>query len=80
MGWGFQRSPAFTAPNNAAGEDDRREGLKDITLRNEAVSALVNLGVAQPEALRAVSAAYRDFAEDPSVSVLVKAALKEMGR
>lgn len=77
---GFQRSPAFTAPSNAAGEDDRREGLKDITLRNEAVSALVNLGVAQPEALRAVSAAYRGFADDPSVSVLVKAALKEMGR
>mgnify|MGYP001810462856 CR=1 FL=1 len=79
---GFGSVAAFTAPTSAgaAPEADRREGLKDMSLRNEAISALVNLGVAQPEALRAVAAAYRSFSDDPAVGVLVKAALKELGR
>lgn len=79
---GFGAAAAFTAPTSAAGapEDARREGLKDMSLRNEAISALVNLGVAQPEALRAVAAAYKGFADDPPVGALVKAALKELGR
>lgn len=79
---GFGAVPAFTPPTSAAGaaEDTRREGLKDMSLRNEAISALVNLGIAQPDALRAVAAAYRAFADDPPVGALVKAALKELGR
>jgi holliday junction DNA helicase RuvA len=72
----------FTSPAtaSASGEEGRREGLSDLALRNQAVSALVNLGYGQPEALRAVSTAYRGFAEDPEVSALVRAALKELGR
>lgn len=79
---GFGAVAAFTPPTSAAGaaEDTRREGLKDMSLRNEAISALVNLGIAQPDALRAVAAAYRGFADDPPVGALVKAALKELGR
>jgi holliday junction DNA helicase RuvA len=72
---------AFTPPSAGAISDEaRREGLEDMALRNQAVSALVNLGIAQPEALRAVAGAYRDFADDPPVGVLVKAALKALGR
>lgn len=72
---------AFTGPGEAeASEEARREGLKDMALRNQAVSALVNLGIAQPEAMRAVAGAYRGFDTDPTVGVLVKAALKELNR
>jgi Holliday junction DNA helicase RuvA len=79
---GMALAGAFTGPSSAGNTTDeqRREGLKDMTLRNEAVSALVNLGYGQPDALRAVVAAYRGFDEDPPVGVLVKAALKELGR
>ena len=74
-------SGAFTPPSNTAGtEEARREGLGDMALRNQAISALVNLGFAQPDAMRAVAQAYRTFADDPPVSVLVKAALKELNR
>lgn len=79
---GFTANSAFTGPSSSAAttDDQRREGLKDMTLRNEAVSALVNLGYPQPDALRAVIAAYRTFVDDPAVGVLVKAALKELGK
>jgi len=79
---GFASTGAFTGPSSSAAttDDQRREGLKDMTLRNEAVSALVNLGYPQPDALRAVIAAYRTFTDDPAVGVLVKAALKELGK
>jgi holliday junction DNA helicase RuvA len=72
---------AFTPPSQEAGtEEARREGLGDMALRNQAISALVNLGISQPEAMRSVALAYRSFADDPPVSALVKAALKEVGR
>jgi Holliday junction DNA helicase RuvA len=73
---------AFTPPDSAADTPDevRREALGDIALRNQAISALVNLGIAQVEAMRAVAAAYAGFVEDPPVNVLVKAALKETAR
>ena len=70
---------AFTPPTSAAvGEDARREGLADMRLRNDAVSALVNLGIGQPDALRAVSAAYGGFDSDPSLDTLIKASLQEL--
>lgn len=77
-GRGFQ--PAFTKP--AGGTPDaaaRNEGLSDMALRNDAVSALVNLGIGQSEALRAVAKAYQGFADDPDVDVLIRTALKELG-
>lgn len=77
-GRGFQ--PAFTAPNSGTPSDAaRNEGLKDMSLRNDAISALQNLGVGQSDALRAVAGAYNTFAEDPPLDNLVKAALKELG-
>ncbi|WP_085340584.1 Holliday junction branch migration protein RuvA [Aquidulcibacter paucihalophilus] len=48
--------------------------------RSQAISALLNLGIAQPEALRAVAQASRSLGEEASVGALVKAALKEIGR
>jgi holliday junction DNA helicase RuvA len=75
------RPGAFTAPSAAAGGDaTRREALSDMGRRNEAISALVNLGYGQSDALRAVSAAYRTFSDDPPVSDLVRVALKEISK
>ncbi|WP_017931699.1 Holliday junction branch migration protein RuvA [Robiginitomaculum antarcticum] len=73
---------AFTAPSASAsqGEAARTEGLSDMGLRNDAVSALVNLGIDQSSALRAVAQAYAGFADDPALDDLIKAALKEMSR
>lgn len=48
--------------------------------RNQAISALMNLGIGQPEALRAVAVAGRALGEEASVGTLVKAALKELSR
>jgi holliday junction DNA helicase RuvA len=48
--------------------------------RNHALSALMNLGIGQPEALRAVAVAGRALGDDATVGALVKAALKELSR
>jgi len=73
---------AFMKPSASAdtSEADRNEGLSDMALRNDGVSALVNLGIAQSDALRAVAAAYAEFSEDPKLDDLIKAALKELSR
>jgi holliday junction DNA helicase RuvA len=79
---GSSQGGAFTQPESLADSppESRREGLSDMTLRNQAISALANLGVGQPDALRAVASAYRGFDDDPGLAELVKAALKELGR
>lgn len=77
-GRGFQA--AFTPPVTAsAGESTRNEGLSDMQLRNDAVSALENLGIGQSDALRAVAKAYGTFADDPNLDDLIKTSLKELG-
>ena len=48
--------------------------------RNQAISALMNLGIGQPEALRAVAVAGRALGDEATVGTLVKAALKELSR
>jgi holliday junction DNA helicase RuvA len=48
--------------------------------RTQAISALMNLGIGQPEALRAVAVAGRALGDNAGVGDLVKAALKEMSR
>jgi len=49
--------------------------------RNEAISALVNLGIDQATAARAVASAARAMgAEDPAAPELIRAALKEVNR
>jgi len=55
------------------------DGLSDTRLRNDAVSALVNLGIGQSDALRAVAGAYKTFAEDPDLDDLIRVSLKELG-
>jgi len=76
-GRGFQA--AFTPPSSGgAGEAERKEGLSDMRLRNDAISALQNLGIGQTEALRAVAKAYGTFADDPSLDDLIKVSLKEL--
>ena len=78
LGRGF--TSAFTAPSHKPGTAaSRSEGLSDMQLRNDAVSALVNLGIGQSDALRAVSAAYKTFPDDPPMDDLIRVALKEMG-
>lgn len=78
-GRGFQ--PVFKQPaSGVSTEAARNEGLSDMQLRNDAVSALVNLGIGQSEALRAVAGAYQTFADDPPVDDLIKVALKELSR
>ena len=77
-GRGFQA--AFTPPvSGDASEAQRNEGLSDMRLRNDAVSALENLGIGQSDALRAVAKAYGTFADDPSLDDLIKVSLKELG-
>jgi holliday junction DNA helicase RuvA len=46
--------------------------------RNQALSALMNLGISQADAFRAVAIAGRALGDDTTVSALVKAALKEL--
>jgi len=48
--------------------------------RAEAVSALVNLGIDQSSAARAVASASRQFAADAPAPELIRAALKEVSR
>jgi holliday junction DNA helicase RuvA len=64
-------------PGSTAVADAPDEG---VALRGEAVSALVNLGIGQPDAVRAVAAAARGLDRDAPLGALVKAALKEASR
>lgn len=48
--------------------------------RSEAVSALVNLGIDQSSAARAVAAAAKSLGADPPAPELIRAALKEVNR
>jgi len=78
-GRGF--APVFTAPSAKAGsETTRNEGLSDMRLRNDAVSALQNLGIGQSDALRAVASAYQTFPDDPSLDELIRVSLKELSQ
>ena len=78
-GRGFQ--PSFAAPSGGTpSEAQRNEGLSDMRLRNDAVSALENLGIGQSDALRAVASAYNTFPDDPPIDDLIKVALKELSK
>ena len=48
--------------------------------RGDAVSALINLGIEQSAALRAVAAAMKSFSAEPPAPELIRAALKEVNR
>ena len=78
IGRGFRA--AFKPPVTVSdGESARQEGLSDMGLRNDAVSALENLGIGQSEALRAVAKAFNTFQDNPSLDDLIKVSLKELG-
>ena len=64
----------------AAIAEARPAGDDDYSLRGDAVSALVNLGLQEADARAAVTAARSGFDGAPPLDALVKAALKEMGR
>ncbi len=51
-----------------------------LSINAEAVSALVNLGLAQPDAQRAIASAQRELGEDTGLDSLIRTALKDMGR
>jgi len=70
---------AFTPPTSETVPGAvRTEGLNDILLRNDAISALVNLGYNEVRAGQAVMAAYARHDEDPPLNALIKEALKEI--
>ena len=48
--------------------------------RGDAVSALINLGIEQSAALRAVASAMKGFSGEPPAPELIRAALKEVNR
>ncbi len=51
----------------------------DSALRNDAISALSNLGIGRSDALRAVASAYNTFSDAPALDDLIRVALKELG-
>lgn len=72
---------SYTPPmDNMASEELRRDSLTDMSLRNNAISALQNLGINNAEAMNAVAEAFQTFDKDPELGELVKAALKELKR
>lgn len=70
---------AFTPPSsdNVPGMV-RNEGLSDMLLRNDAISALVNLGYNEVRAGQAVMTVYTRYDEDPPLDVLIKQSLQEI--
>ena len=72
-------SGAFTPPTSGdVPGEERREGLSDIVLRNDAISALVNLGYNEVRAGQCVMAVYARHDQDPALDVLIKQALQEI--
>jgi len=63
---------------NRSSVNMKGEGASDMSLRNDAVSALSNLGIGQSEALRAVVGAYTSFETPPSLDELIRVSLKEL--
>jgi Holliday junction DNA helicase RuvA len=51
-----------------------------VRVSGEAVAALLGLGIAESAARRAVETAEARLGPDPALSVLIKAALQEVGR
>jgi holliday junction DNA helicase RuvA len=69
-----------TAAEYAPSPDIAPLPAEDMGLRNEAVSALQNLGFIGTDAMSAVAIAIANFDGTPSLGELVKAALKELKR
>lgn len=71
------KAAAGAAVSSGPGDSSTEAGL---AVRADAVSALMNLGLQEPDARAAVTNAYAGFDAAPALDALVKAALKDMGR
>jgi Holliday junction DNA helicase RuvA len=75
------KAPAFADLDPAAvhlsGAVDERRAPKPVL---DAVSALVNLGYAQPQAAAAIAAASRSAGEDADTATLIRQGLKELAK
>ncbi len=75
------KAPALAAIDPAvvrlSGAVDDRRAPRPVT---DAVSALVNLGYGQPQAMAAVAAAVRDAGDDADAARLIRFGLKELAR
>src|SRR6202790_185815 len=75
------KAPAYTALDPAlvrlSGELDEKRAPQPVA---DAVSALVNLGYGQPQAVAAIAAAARSAGETADVTTLIRQGLKELGR
>jgi Holliday junction DNA helicase RuvA len=72
----------FTAglpPHSASVSSAELVDSSQMGLNKDAVSALLNLGIGQSEALRAVASAAKNADTELDLNALVKAALKELG-
>jgi Holliday junction DNA helicase RuvA len=72
--------PIGSAGRSAAGTAAAPSGPAPVSAAGEAVAALMGLGVAETQARRLVEQAAAALGPDASVSDLVRAGLKEMGR
>jgi Holliday junction DNA helicase RuvA len=79
-GAGRGRGNGAAVVTAAALAEARPIGDQEYRLRADAVSALVNLGLAEPDVRAAVTAARGGFDGPPPLDALVKAALRELGR
>jgi Holliday junction DNA helicase RuvA len=70
----------FLAHAGAAPLGKPASGAPAPAARGDAVSALINLGIEQSAALRAVAAAMKSFSAEPPAPDLIRAALKEVNR
>lgn len=76
---GARLHAAAGAPRLASVAGDREDPqTEQPTARRDVVSALVNLGYGEPEALRAAASARSRFESEPTVAEWVRAALKEV--
>jgi holliday junction DNA helicase RuvA len=73
-------SEGGVVPTRSAPDAPAMAAQETMEDRNQAISALMNLGIGQPEALRAVAVAGRALGDEATVGTLVKAALKELSR
>lgn len=81
VGKGAARTNGSASVVTAAAIAEARPASDDeYRLRADAVSALVNLGLSEPDVRAAVTNARTRFDAPPSLDALVKAALKEIGR
>ena len=77
---GLLGSNASKLDSHLSHSDSKKIENTELTLRNDAISALENLGVGQSDALRAVARAYNIIDGAPLLDDLIKLALKELGK